>query len=101
MRTVKDWWVEPEKVVRNDHTKILWDFSSRLTSICFASDSMLINYKEQTDLIINIAMARDENIQDKELETIDKYQLLKIELGQLESQNYGDRSSCRCTWCNS
>ena len=22
----KDWWVELEKVVRNDHVKILWDF---------------------------------------------------------------------------
>ena len=31
----KDWWVEPEKVVRNDHAKILWDFSSTPTSICF------------------------------------------------------------------
>ena len=20
----KDWWIEPEKVVRNDHVKILW-----------------------------------------------------------------------------
>ena len=22
----KDWWIEPEKVVRNYHAKILWDF---------------------------------------------------------------------------
>ena len=22
----KDWWVEPEKVVRDDHAKILWNF---------------------------------------------------------------------------
>ena len=44
---------------------------------------MLINYKEQTGLIIDIAVPRDENIQDKELEIIDKYQSLKIELEQL------------------
>ena len=41
---------------------------------------MLINYKEQTGLI---AVPRDENIQDEELEKIDKYQSLKIELEQL------------------
>ena len=44
---------------------------------------MLINYKEQTGLIIDIAVPRDENIQDKKLEKIDKYQPLKIELEQL------------------
>ena len=43
----------------------------------------LINYKKQTGLIICIALPRDENIQDKELEKIDEYQSLKIELEQL------------------
>ena len=43
---------------------------------------MLINYKEQTGLIIDIAVPRDENIQDKELEKIDNYQPLNIELEQ-------------------
>ena len=44
---------------------------------------MLINYTEQAGLIINISVPRDENIQDKKLEKIDKYQSLKIELEQL------------------
>ena len=44
---------------------------------------MLINYKKQTGLIIDIAVPRDENIQDKKLEKIDKYQSLEIELEQL------------------
>ena len=44
---------------------------------------MLIDYKEQTGLIIYISVPRDENIQDKEFEKIDKYQSLKIELEQL------------------
>ena len=44
---------------------------------------MLVNYKEQTSLIIDIAVPRDENIQEKELEKIDKFQSLKIELEQL------------------
>ena len=44
---------------------------------------MLINYKEQSGLIIDISVPRDENIQDKKLEKIDKYQSLKIKLEQL------------------
>ena len=44
---------------------------------------MLINYKEQTGVIIDIAVPKDENIQDNELEKFDKYQSLKIELEQL------------------
>ena len=44
---------------------------------------MLINYKEQTGLIIDIVVPRNKNIQDKELEKIDKNQSLKIELEQL------------------
>ena len=46
---------------------------------------MLINYKEQTSLIIDILVPRDENIQVKKREKIDKkYQSLKkIELEQL------------------
>ena len=44
---------------------------------------MLINYKEQTDLVIDISVPRDEKTQDKELENINKYQSLKIELEQL------------------
>ena len=44
---------------------------------------MLINYKEQTSLIIDIAVPRYKNIQEKKLEEIDKYQSLKIELEEL------------------
>ena len=46
-------------------------------------DIVLINYKEQTGLITDIAVPRDESIQTKELEKIDKYQSLKNELEQL------------------
>ena len=44
---------------------------------------MLINYKKQTGLIIDILVPRDKNIQKKKLEKINKYQSLKIELEQL------------------
>ena len=44
---------------------------------------VLISYKEQTGLKIDISGPRDENIQNKKLEKIDKYQTSKIELEQL------------------
>ena len=44
---------------------------------------MLINYKEQTGLIIDIVEPRDNSIQNNKLEKMDKYQSLKIELEQL------------------
>ena len=87
----KDWWVEPEKVARDDHTKILWDFPIQTDKHLRRNrlDIVLIKYNEQTGLVIDIAMPRDENILDKKIEKIDKYQSLKIELEQL------------CTRCNS
>ena len=72
----KDWWVEPEKVVRNDHAKIICDFPIQ-------TDKHLLHNRLDIVLIIDIAVPRDENIQDKELEKMDKYQSLKIELEQL------------------
>ena len=81
----KDWWVEPEKVVSNDHAKILWDFPIQTDKHLLHNrpDIGLINCKENTGLLIDIAVPRDENLQDKKLKTTDKHQLLKIELEQL------------------
>ena len=81
----KDWWIEPEKVVINDHDKILWDFPIQTDKHLLHNrpDIVLVSYKEQTGLIIDNAVPRDENIQDKKLKKIDKYQSVKIELEQL------------------
>ena len=91
----KDWWVESERVVRNHHFKILWDFPIK-TDKHLASQSawLCADQLQGTDrLIIDFTVPRDENIQDKELEKVDRYQSLKIELEQLESQNHGYPSS--------
>ena len=62
--------VEPERVVGNDHTKVLWDlpFETDKHLLHNRPDIVLMNYMEQTGLIIDIVVPRDENIQDKELE---------------------------------
>ena len=81
----KNRWVEPEKVVRNDHAKIFWEFLIQTDNHLLHNqpDIVLINYKKQTGLIIDIAVPRNENIQDIKLEKNDKYQSLKSELEQL------------------
>ena len=80
----KDWWVRPEKVVSNDQAKILWNFPIQANRHLLHNrpDIVLINYKEQTGLTIDTALPRGENIQDKKLNKIEKYQSLKIELEQ-------------------
>lgn len=81
----KDWRVEPEKVILNDSVKLLWDFSIQ-TDIKMPHnrpDIVLINNKNKKGYIIDIAVPRDENIKEKELEKIDKYQPLRIELERL------------------
>ena len=69
----------------NDYAKILWAFPIQTDKHLLHNrpDILLINYKEQTSLIIDIAMPRNENIQNNKLKKIDKYQSLKIELEQL------------------
>ena len=44
---------------------------------------MLINYKEQTGLLIDIAVPRDKTSRTRSSKKIDKFQSLKIELEQL------------------
>ena len=63
----------------NDYAKILCNFPVQTVKHLLHNrhDTVLINYKEQISLIIDIAMPRNEN------KKIDKYQSLKIELEQL------------------
>ena len=54
---------------------------------------VLIEHQE-TD----IAIPKDENIKDKEMEKIVKYQPLKIELKRLGSKDYNNPNGDRRTW---
>ena len=80
--TIKTGGQDQKKVVRNDHVKILWKFPIQTDKHLLHNrpNIVLASYKEHTAPIVDITVPRDENIQNKELEKIDKYQLLKIEL---------------------
>ena len=77
--------MEPDNVVRNDHAKILWDFPIQTDKhlIHNRPDILLINCKEQTGLIIDIAVPKDIEHPGQGARKIDIYQSLKIELEQL------------------
>ena len=68
----RDWQAKPERVVRNDHAKILATFPVQTNKHLLQNwpDTVLINCKKQTGLIIHIAVPRDENIPDKKLKKI-------------------------------
>ena len=75
----------PERVVQNDHAKLLWDFHIQ-TDIRLKHnqpDIVLVDHRTRTCLIIDIAVPRDENIREKEQEKVDKYEPLRIELERL------------------
>ena len=63
LSTVKTGEQNQKKVVRNNHAKILWDFPIQTDKHLLHNqpDIVLINYKEKTGLIIDIAAPRDEN----------------------------------------
>ena len=58
------WRVEPEQVAKNNHGKILWDFLILTDKHLFHNgpDIMLVNNKEQTGLIIDIAVSKSKSI---------------------------------------
>ena len=60
----KDWWVEPERVVRSDHDKSLWDLPIQTDKHLLHNrpDIRPINCKEQTGPIISTSVPIDKNI---------------------------------------
>ena len=86
VETVEQWWKHaPEAVTETEKVKILWDFSIRTDNYIQANkpDIVVVDKREKTCLIIDIACPLDANIQEKEKEKSVKYQDLRRELEQL------------------
>ena len=84
--SINQWYdVEPQPVVENSEIKVLWDFTiqtdKEITAI--RPDIVFMNKKDKTALLIDIAVPRDDNIVDKRIEKVEKYQNLAIELKAL------------------
>ena len=86
--TVDQWWKHaPEAVTETEQVKILWDFSIRTDNYKYIQANkpniVVVDKREKTSRIIDIACPLDANIQEKEKEKSVKYQDLRWELEQL------------------
>ena len=75
----------PEPVLENDKCKILWDFAALTDKEKQhgRSDIVVVDKEKRECKIIDIAVPGDQNIKVKEVETITKYQNLRLQVQKL------------------
>ena len=80
-------WYEqkPERVVESESSTLLWNFTIQCDRKTEARrpDIVFIDKKEREVVIIDVAIPCDDRVKDKELEKIEKYQLLKDEIAKV------------------
>ena len=80
-------WYEqkPEEVVESENFKILWDFTVQCDRNIEARrpDIVFIDKKEREGVVIDVAILGDDRVKDKELEKLEKYQLLKDKIAEV------------------
>ena len=71
--------------MENKNFKILWDFTVQCDQKIEARrpDIVFIDKKEREVVMIDIAIPGDDRVKDKELEKVEKYQLLKDEIAKV------------------
>ena len=72
----------PESVLENDDYKLLWDFSMRTDHEIRARrpDLVIIDKKDKSFQIIDVAIPEDGRVREKEDEKVEKYQDLAREV---------------------
>ena len=75
----------PEAVTENEKVKILWDFEVRTDRRIHhrRPDIVIVDKENKQVTIIDVAIPSDNNIKEKEIEKITKYQDLKLEVQKL------------------
>ena len=80
-------WYEqkPEEVVESENFKILWDFTVQCDRNIEARrpDIVFIDKKDREVVVIDVAILGDDRVKDKELEKLEKYQLLKDKIAEV------------------
>ena len=82
----KNWYEHTaDKVLENDEVKLLWDFHIQTDHVIehCRPDILLVKKKEQSAIIVDIAVPGDQRIKSKEQDKILAYQDLKRELRKL------------------
>ena len=73
---------EDQKVTENTKAKILWDFNIQTDNVIThrRPDIVVINKQKKETIIIDVAVPADIRVEKKEVEKIEKYTDLKVEL---------------------
>jgi len=82
----QNWWThEAEKVLENDQCKLLWDFAIRTDKIIevHRPDIVIVNKQTKQAQLIDVAVPGDARVASKEVEKMQKYQNLAIEMQRL------------------
>ena len=76
---------KPEGVVESENFKILWNFTVQCDRKIEARrpDVVFIDKKDREVVIIDVAILGDDRVKDKELEKLEKYELLKDEIAKV------------------
>ena len=85
-KELTNWYEQkPEGVVESKNFKILWDFTIQCDWKIEARrpDIIFVDKKEREIVIIHVTIPCDDRVKDKELEKLEKYQLLKDEIAKL------------------
>ena len=85
-KELNNWYEQkPEGVVESENFKILWDFTIQCDRRVEARrpDIVFVAKKEREVVIIDVAIPGDDRVKDKELEKVEKYQLLKDEIAKV------------------
>ena len=84
---IKEKWYKhcPEGVVEDDNVKLIWDINIQCHNVMEARRPklILVDKKTKSCVIINVAIAGDCRIDEKEIKKIEKYQNLKTEQKRL------------------
>ena len=85
LERAKSWYEQkPEGVVESETFKVLWDFTVQCERKIDAKrpDIVFID-KEREVVITGVAIPGDDRVEGKELEKLEKYQLLKDEIAKV------------------
>ena len=86
LERAKRWYEEkPEVEVESENFKILWDFTIQCDRKIEARrpDIVFIDKTKREVVMIDVAIPGDDRVKEKELEKIEKYQLLKDEIAKV------------------
>ena len=76
-------WYEqkPEAVMESENFKILWDFTV-IRKLKQEDQTLSLLIRRREVVIIDVAIPGDDRVKDKELEKLEKYQLMKDEIAK-------------------